>query len=35
MHIYDCFMYNGEDLILELRLNTLDKFVYKFVMKFS
>ena len=32
MHIYDCFMYNREDLILELRLNTLDKFVYKFVI---
>ena len=28
----DCFTYNNEDLILELRLNTLDKFVDKFVV---
>ena len=30
--IFDCFTYNNEDLILELRLNTLDKFVDKFVV---
>ncbi len=30
--IYDCFTYFNEDLILELRLNTLDKFVDKFVL---
>ena len=30
--IFDCFTYNNEDLILELRLNTLDKFVDKFVI---
>jgi beta-1,4-mannosyl-glycoprotein beta-1,4-N-acetylglucosaminyltransferase len=27
MKIYDCFMYFDEDLILDLRLNILDKFV--------
>ena len=32
MRLYDCFMYNKEDLILELRLNVLDKLVYKFVI---
>jgi len=32
MNIYDCFMYFDEDLLLELRLNTLDKFVKKFVI---
>ena len=31
MNIYDCFMYFDEDLILDLRLNSLDKFVKKFV----
>ncbi len=30
--IFDCFTYNNEDLILELRLNTLNKFVDKFVV---
>ncbi len=30
--IFDCFTYNNEDLILELRLNTLDRFVDKFVV---
>ena len=31
MNIYDCFMYFDEDLLLDLRLNTLNKFVKKFV----
>ena len=33
MNIYDCFMYFDEDLLLELRLNSLDKFVKKFAGK--
>ena len=32
MNIYDCFMYFDEDLLLDLRLHTLDKFVKKFVI---
>ena len=32
MKIFDCFMYFDEDLILDLRLNYLDKFVDKFVI---
>ena len=32
MNIYDCFMYYDEDLLLDLRLNSLDKFVKKFVI---
>ena len=32
MKIYDCFMYFDEDLLLDLRLNTLDKYVSKFVI---
>ena len=32
MKIYDCFMYFDEDLVLELRLNTLDKYVDYFVI---
>ena len=32
MNIYDCFMYFDEDLILDLRLNILDKYVKKFVV---
>ena len=32
MNIYDCFMYFDEDLLLDLRLNVLDKFVKKFVI---
>ena len=31
MNIYDCFMYYDEDLLLDIRLNSLDKFVKKFV----
>ena len=32
MIIYDCFMYFDEDLLLDLRLNTLNNFVSKFVI---
>ena len=32
MNIYDCFMYFDEDLLLDIRLNSLDKFVTKFVI---
>jgi len=32
MKIYDCFMYNNEDLILEIRLNYLDEYVEKFII---
>ena len=32
MKIFDCFMYFDEDLILDIRLNYLDKFVDYFVI---
>ncbi len=32
MKIYDCFMYFDEDLVLDIRLNILNKFVEKFVI---
>ena len=32
MNVYDCFIYNNEDLILDIRLNHLDKFVKKFII---
>ena len=32
MKIYDCFMYYNEDVVLDLRLNTLNKFVDFFVI---
>ena len=32
MNIYDCFMYFDEDLLLDLRLNTLNDYVKKFVI---
>ena len=32
MNIYDCFMYFDEDLLLDLRLNILDKYIKKFVI---
>ena len=38
MKIYDCFIYFDEDLLLDVRLNIMDKFVDKFVIvesKFS
>ena len=32
MNIYDCFMYFDEDLLLDLRLNTLNNHVSKFII---
>ena len=32
MNIIDCFMYYDEDMILDIRLNTLDKYVSKFII---
>ena len=32
MKFYDCFMYYDEDLILDIRLNTLGEFVEKFII---
>ena len=32
MDIYDCFMFFDEDLLLDIRLNSLDKYVKKFVI---
>ena len=32
MQVFDCFMYFNEDVILELRLNYLDKFVDHFII---
>ena len=32
MNVYDCFMYFDEDLLLDLRLNILDKYVKKFIV---
>ena len=32
MKIYDCFMYFDEDVVLDVRLNVLDKYVDKFVI---
>ena len=32
MKIYDCFIYNNEELILDLRLNSLNNFVEKFII---
>ena len=32
MNIYDCFMYFDEDLLLDLRLNYLNKYIKKFVI---
>ena len=32
MKLYDCFIFNGENLILDLRLNILNDFVEKFVI---
>ena len=31
MNIIDCFMYYDEDMILDIRLNTLNKYVEKFI----
>ena len=35
MKIYDCFMFFDEEMILDLRLNILDKYVDKFVINES
>ena len=32
MKLYDCFMFYDEKLLLEIRLNILNKFVDKFVI---
>ena len=32
MKIFDCFMYHNEDLMLDIRLNTLSKYVDQFVL---
>ena len=32
MKVYDCTLYHDEDLILDLRLNILSKFVDKFII---
>ena len=32
MKLYDCCMYFDEDLMLDLRLNILDKYVDKFII---
>ena len=32
MNIYDCFMYFDEDMLLDLRLNVLSKYVKKFII---
>ena len=35
MKIYDCFMFFDEEMLLDLRLNVLDKYVDKFVINES
>ena len=32
MKLFDCFMYNNENLLLDLRLNVLDKHVDQFII---
>ena len=32
MKIYDCFQFFDENMMLDLRLNILDKYVHKFVI---
>ena len=32
MKIFDCFMYFDEDIVLDVRLNYLDKYVDKFII---
>ena len=32
MKLFDCFMYNNEDLLLDLRLNVLDQYVDQFII---
>ena len=32
MNFFDCFMYNNEELLLDIRLNILSKYVKKFIL---
>jgi beta-1,4-mannosyl-glycoprotein beta-1,4-N-acetylglucosaminyltransferase len=32
MKIFDCFLYNNENLVLDIRFNTLNQFVEKFII---
>ena len=32
MNFFDCFMYNNEETLLDLRLQTLSKYVQKFIL---
>ena len=32
MKIFDCFLYNGEKIVLDIRLNTLSKYIEKFII---
>ena len=32
MRIFDCFLYNGENIVLDIRLNTLSKYIEKFII---
>ena len=32
MNFYDCCTYNNEELVLDIRLNYLNKFVKKFII---
>ena len=32
MNFFDCFMYNNEELLLDIRLNVLSKYVKKFIL---
>ena len=32
MNLFDCFMYNNEETLLDLRLQTLTKYVKKFIL---
>ncbi len=32
MKIFDCFMFYDEEMLLDVRLNTLDKFIDKFIV---
>ena len=35
MKVYDCFLFHDEAMLLEIRLNILDKYVDKYVDKKS
>lgn len=32
MKIFDCFLYHNENLVLDIRLNTLSKYIHKFII---